>query len=241
MKNCEYFEDLISLYVDELIGEAELLELLEHIENCAECKSYYDDVKDQSNQLKGLNIELPEDLTEKILESFEKNREIAVVQVKAPKRKFTYMALGACACIALMVSLDFTLEKTVNIDEPIAVIAEQPVGLPMRMTEMPDENTQIITEYDQETPVSDIPDVETQFDDYAFVFFYIGDEICEIPNATIIYSDETTTHIEVENTIPKLQETMSVLEKNGFVENKAMTYKIDADSNKGLFIIDYMQ
>lgn len=239
MKNCEYYHDLISLYVDEVLGESELLELLEHMEICPECKAYYDDVKDLSLKLKGLNIDLPEDLNDKILQSFEINREIAIVQAKAPKRKFTYMALASCACIALIISLDFNINKTVNIEEPSPIMAIQDgQGMPMRSAEIIDDSAQTFNQISDENIVSDL---ETQFDDYAFVFFYSGEQICEIPNATIIYSDESTTHIEVENTIPKIQDTISILEKNGFVEDKALTYKINADSNKGMFIIDYAQ
>lgn len=104
MNKCDKFENLISLYVDDMLLNSEIEELLEHLDACDHCHDYYADLKRTKESLKNIKIEYPEDLTQSILDKIQQNKEVQIVQYKPPKRKAFYGLLASCACLAIIVS-----------------------------------------------------------------------------------------------------------------------------------------
>jgi len=64
---CEKFRNLISLYLDHLLAEDEVEEFEKHLEECEECKTYFDEIN-YANELFGsmMEEEVPEKLVERI-------------------------------------------------------------------------------------------------------------------------------------------------------------------------------
>lgn len=104
MNKCDKFENLCSLYIDDMLLNTEIEELLEHLDSCDRCHDYYADLKRTKDSLKNLKIEYPEDLTQSILDKLQQNREVQIVQYSPPKRKIFYGLLATCACLAIVIS-----------------------------------------------------------------------------------------------------------------------------------------
>lgn len=103
MKKCEDFENKISLYIDEMLLNNEIEELLEHFDECESCYAYYKDLKNIREDLKKIPIEYPENLTESILDKIHENKDVQIVQYVPPKKNVFYALLAICASVALMV------------------------------------------------------------------------------------------------------------------------------------------
>lgn len=102
--NCNKWQEYISLYTDDLLNSEEILELLEHLDECDECHKLYLQVKQIKENLKGIEIKYPENLTESIMSKIEFEKDEEIVQIKPPRRKFQYIGLVACACFAIIFS-----------------------------------------------------------------------------------------------------------------------------------------
>ncbi len=64
---CEKFRNLISLYLDHLLAEDEVTEFEQHLEECEDCRVYFDEMN-YANELFGsmMDEEVPEKLVERI-------------------------------------------------------------------------------------------------------------------------------------------------------------------------------
>ncbi|MFI3226299.1 MAG: zf-HC2 domain-containing protein [Clostridia bacterium] len=104
MNKCDKYENLISLYLDDMLLNSEIEDLLEHLDSCDRCHDYYADLKRTRDSLKNLKIEYPEDLSQSILDKIQQNKDVQIVQYTPPKRKAFYALLATCACLAIVIS-----------------------------------------------------------------------------------------------------------------------------------------
>lgn len=226
---CQKFEDLISLYIDDMISPLELEDLLEHLDTCDECRSYYNDLKSSKEAFKNINIDYPEELTSKILDSIEKNKKIQLVGYKPKKLKPLYGVLVACACFALIYSASsFYMQPLPSLPEdnfePMLMMSDEtdmPVSSPMQSRGIPISINDILS------------------DDFAFILEFMGSNEIKNHNGTIIYSDDNTICIEVENSIPVIESMISTLKNLKYQETitEHSTHIINTESDHGIFVI----
>lgn len=226
---CQKFEDLISLYIDDMISPLELEDLLEHLDTCDECRSYYNDLKSSKEAFKNINIDYPEELTSKILDSIEKNKKIQLVGYKPKKLKPLYSGLVACACFAIIYSASSFYMQPLptlpeNNSEPMVIMsddADMPMSSPVQS---------------RGAPIS-IHDVLS--DDFAFILEFMGSNEIKDHNGSIVYTDENIICIEVENSIPVIENMISILTNLKYQETltEHSTYSVNTESNYGIFVI----
>ena len=245
MSNCNKYEEYISLYIDDELGSEELLELLEHFDECQTCHNYYLELKNITEKIKNIHIEYPPELTEMILKNIEENKNIQIVQYKQPKRKMAYISLAACACFAIMLSsTTFLVKDKIIPAKDYVLAADQGPEALKAVGEAPNqnENKQTAQTFSENKSgglrdASVLPDIALS--EYAFVFTFEGSlKVPEI-KADVLYSDDKVICIVVENNIPVIESAISTLEANGYINvNLTNTnYKIDAESKTGIIII----
>lgn len=268
MGNCDKWLDYISLNADDKLNSDELLELLEHLDECSDCQKLYKETKAIKENLNSIELKYPENLTELILANIEFETEEEVVQPILPKRKQQYMALVACASVAVFVSC-------FNLFESLQVSYEHNYDTPVEQrnisenNEMMSENAEVMSILSHEEHINfpldksneaDLNEYssnniqafseneikkEGNFDDrnmaYAFVYAFEGN--VELPldiEGEVIKIDSNTTHIIVSNNMPIVERVISLLEQNNYIKtNKENSpYNISSEALVGLIVIE---
>lgn len=272
MANCDKYEEYISLHIDEILPNDQLLDLLEHIEDCKKCHCLYRDLKKISNEFKNQEIIYPEDLSENILDYIQKNKETEIVQYIPKKRGAYYGILGIAASIALVfasttlsgsssgtaVSLaDTQTQSAVTMlaqpettnevleEKSVADIApSQPTTMTITENSNLDDSVaeDVETEEIQTEVAPTVSNTETlsiiEYDEYAFVFEYVGDYELANSIGDIIFSNEKSTYFKVSNTILNIEKVLSSLEQAGYVQSSlTVDYNVDATSEYGVIIL----
>lgn len=98
---CEDFRELISLYIDDELDEANKNELIKHLENCPLCRKEYEELKALKEMLGKIgDEELPENFHNELMAKIKPAKE------KTKKKKFVwsrYSSLAASICAVLLV------------------------------------------------------------------------------------------------------------------------------------------
>ncbi|MFI3115450.1 MAG: zf-HC2 domain-containing protein [Clostridia bacterium] len=242
MNNCEKYENLISLYLDDMLLATEVEELLEHLDSCENCHAYYTDLKCIKESIKNIKIEYPEDLTTSILDKIQLNKEVQIVQYKPRKQKVFYGMLASCACAAILISTSSFYNN--NIDTTNGTVSYSKDAEPQNM----DMDTGMTVNgfiVDGE-PIQSFPaDVksfrnEILLDEYAFVYEFEG--YADITGITerILHIDGSVTYLEVANTISNIESLIKKLETYDYeylaIDNNE--FRINKDAKNGIFIIN---
>ena len=256
MDKCHKYQQLISLYIDDMLSTSETEQLLEHLDECDDCYSFYIDLKKSTDELKNFKITCPENLHQTILDSISLNKNIQVVQYKQPKHKAIYISLATCACFALLIaatsfnftplSVDLSDELTeqgftVDKSESNKLVTSEPqvssieTSDPVRSFGLADDNSKASDTLDHDKKTHD----DIFFDDYAFVFEFEGSKDLDETEGEVIYSDDKTTYISLENNIPVIEKMLEKLYSLDYIQldTNHNDYKIDATSNMGIFIL----
>lgn len=285
MNKCDKYESLCSLYIDDMLLNTEVEDLLEHLDTCDNCHNYYIDLKRTKDSLKNLKIEYPEDLSSSILDKIQQNKEVQIVQYSPPRRKALYAILASCACFAIIVSsssfnLPFsntinsttdmsTAVTTMSVERSSSTSAEAPEDtlytggsetteaevndagvntlLPNTVAqgEMVEEDVQladkseVVEEATNELTKPEFSRSELLLDDYAFVYEFEGDKNIGDIDGKILYLNETSIYLEVENTISIIESIVTVLEDNDYelLQVDQNEFRISTEANSGIFII----
>lgn len=126
MPDCTRYEELCSASLDNALSKEEKQELEAHLAECPACRAYMEDLRAMKTLWKGLEIEAPEGLHERIMGQITQEMSETVVQMPAKQRRrppvFTMLA-AAAACVLLAVTgnlnglfskLDNTVPMTQN-------------------------------------------------------------------------------------------------------------------------------
>ena len=124
MKECEYYQELISRLLDEDLTADEDAALKSHLESCAECRRMFEAFSAVS-RLAGETEEPPEALSENIMAGIRR------AEIKKKNRRLRPM-LAAAACLAVVllgawgVRNTLFAEKAADLAVPMAAPAEAP-------------------------------------------------------------------------------------------------------------------
>lgn len=124
MKECEYYQELISRLLDEDLTADEDAALKSHLESCAECRRMFEAFSAVS-RLAGETEEPPEALSENIMAGIRR------AEIKKKNRRLRPM-LAAAACLAVVllgawgVRNTLFAEKAADLAAPMAAPAEAP-------------------------------------------------------------------------------------------------------------------
>lgn len=236
MNKCKNFEELINLYIDDMLGSLEVEALLEHLDECESCSALYKDLKNTRNALKSMKIEYPEELTAKILDSFEKNKAVQVVQYQAPKRLYSYIGLASCACIAITLSIATISNPLQNSSSNLPINTEnvQPI------IRSADDGVAMASFQPESLDINDGKIPVDLSDSYAFVFEFQGSNIVNPPtNSHVLYSDDKVLYLIVDNNLPTIETFITDLKKNDYIEftPNYSDYIISETSSKALFVL----
>ena len=104
-KDCNFFKNQIYDYMSDSLNDAEVKELLTHIESCPECKRELDTLKAIISASASIpQVEVPDGLAASVFEKLKED-----TQVITPKRykfkHFASVALPLAACIALSIGI----------------------------------------------------------------------------------------------------------------------------------------
>ena len=103
MENCINWQERISAFLDGVLTEQERMELMEHLESCADCRAYFDDQMAIHGALTDLEAAAPAGFAEAVMERV---RETAQ---DAPEKKVIafphwrrWAATAACCAVVLL-------------------------------------------------------------------------------------------------------------------------------------------
>ncbi|MGI5977390.1 MAG: zf-HC2 domain-containing protein [Candidatus Limivicinus sp.] len=106
MKDCKYYQELISRMLDEDLSRSEKADLAEHISTCEECAAVYQAFSSISETIASDMVEPPEDLTDNIMadirrsEIVKKNRSGKKSGLSAQVKSI----IAAAACVAVVIA-----------------------------------------------------------------------------------------------------------------------------------------
>ncbi|QIB28151.1 DUF4349 domain-containing protein [Caloranaerobacter azorensis] len=111
--DCKSFEEKISLYIDDMLDEAEKDELELHLKKCNKCRILFENINSIVNYAKDCEeIELPEDFNEKL-----KIRLKEVEKPKSYKNRFKILSMIAATFLVLIISISIFTSNNSKIEE----------------------------------------------------------------------------------------------------------------------------
>lgn len=266
MSDCSKYEDFCSLYIDDMLLNTEIEELLEHLDTCESCTQYYSELKNIKENIKNIKIEYPEDLSISILEKIQQNKDVQIVHYTPPKKKAFYALLASCACIAITlgisssgfsfsqtnkasysVDMSETIEYSINDatnDISLASSMDIDESIQVKISDLPansydHENPIAISVYGSDVPIEPQVESEILLDEYSFVYKFKGISNINDITGKILYVNDDVTYLEVENTISNIEKVIKTLEANQYsmIETDQNEFIINTDSPIGIFII----
>ncbi len=113
MKKCEHIIELISLYIDGELSDAEKHQFEEHINSCIKCKEEFDCQMEIINLCKNIeDVELPEDFNKQLHQKLVKEK-----QGKGPLFWMNSKYIKLASSIAAAFILIFVTSKFLTIDK----------------------------------------------------------------------------------------------------------------------------
>lgn len=100
MKDCAYYQELISRLIDRELSAEEGEELAAHARECAECRAVYTAFSSLSGMLTDSMVEPPEELSENVMARL--RREELRKQKSRPLQRSRTLAVAACAALVLI-------------------------------------------------------------------------------------------------------------------------------------------
>ena len=103
MENCNKYQERISAFLDGMLPEGERLELMEHLESCADCRTYFDDQLTIHAALAGPEAQAPAGFCEQVMSRVKETK-----QDKPEKKVIAFpiwrrwAATAACCAIAAL-------------------------------------------------------------------------------------------------------------------------------------------
>ncbi len=111
--DCKSFEEKISLYIDDMLDEAERDELELHLKKCNKCRILFENINSIVNYAKDCEeIELPEDFNEKL-----KIRLKEVEKPKSYKNRFKILSMIAATFLVVIISISIFTSNNSKIEE----------------------------------------------------------------------------------------------------------------------------
>ena len=111
MSNCEHYQELISRMLDKDLSRDEVLAVMEHLDQCAECAAMYEAFTALSDTVAQDMAEPPEGLAEDVMANI-RRQEIREKNMRTKKQLKTIIAAAACVAVVVAVVGGFSVIKS---------------------------------------------------------------------------------------------------------------------------------
>ena len=110
--NCKEFQEQISLYLDNKLSAAQTDELMKHIENCSDCKQFYDDLAKVKKILSvkpkiSVSPNFTDSVMQKIYNISAKKKDSNIVYISIRK----HFVIAASFIFVLLASVFFVMQQ----------------------------------------------------------------------------------------------------------------------------------